>query len=163
MGDEDNEHLRHLEQRLGQLTQLLIDAGERLVEERARNDALRLTLLRLIDILTTTGKLDPDDLRSALALAEIRHRADAKDPNGAAIADEIQQVRSELGRTLVPGTVLSRSVPETILHAARQTLPRVLAAAVYLLRQKLPGGVGSYPKDGADGGDRTRTGKPEGF
>jgi len=69
MGGEESEHLRRLEERLGQLTQLLIDAGERLTEERARSDAQRLTLLRLIDLLAVNGRLDLEELRAALSLA----------------------------------------------------------------------------------------------
>ncbi len=180
MGGEESEHLRRLEERLGQLTQLLIDAGDRLTEERARSDAQRLTLLRLIDLLAVNGRLDLEELRAALSLAEIRHQADVKDPNSAALADEIRQLRSELDRTLVlPHIPLRRDLTDVVLHAARQTLPPTLAAGRFVRerlsvqtmvnawlhlssrlrsRKRSPG-----PEDGADGGDRTRTGKPEGF
>ena len=180
MGGEESEHLRRLEERLGQLTQLLIYAGDRLAEERARSDAQRLTLLRLIDLLVVNGRLDLEEFRAALSLAEIRHQADAKDPNSAALADEIRQMRSELDRTLVlPHIPLRRSLVDVILHAARQTSPPALAAGRFVrermsvwkiidawarvssrlrVRTKSP-----EQEDGADGGDRTRTGKPEGF
>ena len=180
MGGEESEHLRRLEERLGQLTQLLIDAGDRLTEERARSDAQRLTLLRLIDLLAVYGRLDLEELRAARSLAEIRHQADAKDPSSAAIAYEIRQMRSELERTLVlPHIPLRRSPVDVVLQTIRQTLPPALTAGRFVrerlsvwkvvdawshLSSRLRGRTRSPgPEDGADGGDRTRTGKPEGF
>jgi hypothetical protein len=124
MGDEESEHLRQLEERLGQLTQLLIEAGDRLTEERARSDAQRLALLRLIDLLAVHGSLDLEELRATLSLAEIRHQADAEEPNSAVLASEVRQLRLELEQTLVlPHILLRRSPVEVLLQAARRSFP----------------------------------------
>jgi hypothetical protein len=135
MGDEESEHLRQLEERLGQLTQLLIEAGDRLTEERARSDAQRLALLRLIDLLAVHGSLDLEELRATLSLAEIRHQADAEEPNSAVLASEVRQLRLELEQTLVlPHIPLRRSPVEVLLQAARRSFPLPSRPAGWSLR-----------------------------
>ncbi len=122
MDDKENERLRRLEALVYRLSEVLTDISDRLIEERTRTQALRLTLFGLIGVLVLNRKLKLSQVMSALA--ETERQADPTDPTSAALAHEIQQVRSELGRTLAPAqTTLSQGVLATVLRGLHRNPP----------------------------------------
>lgn len=113
MDDRENERLRRLEARVDQLSEALLDTQDQSIEERSRNSALKLLLLTVVSTPILNNKLKLGDVLKGLADAE--GQADPTNPNCAALAHEIQEVRSELGQLLAPAqAALSHGVMATL-------------------------------------------------
>jgi hypothetical protein len=119
MDHRDNERLRRLEVRVDQLSEALLDTQEQLFEEQSRHAALKQNLLTVVGTLILNNTLELSDVLNGLAEAE--RQADPTDPDCAALAHEIQEVRSELGRLLVPAqATLSQGVLATLQRGLRK-------------------------------------------
>jgi hypothetical protein len=125
MGDTDNERLRGLEAQIAQHSEALLVIQDQLIEERSRNAALKLTVFTLVGTLILNKKLKLGDVLNGLAEAE--RQADPTDPIRAALAHEVQGLRSELGRLLTPTQgSLSRGVLATLQRGLRSRRHRAL-------------------------------------
>jgi chromosome segregation ATPase len=119
MDDRENERLRRLEERIDQLSEALLDTQDQLIEERSRNSALKLVLFTVVSTLILNNKLKLGEVLKALADAE--RQADPTDPVRAALAHELQELRSELGRLFAPAQAsLSHGVLATLQRGLRR-------------------------------------------
>lgn len=125
MADTDKERLRRLEAQIAQHSEALLVIQDQLIEERSRNAALKLTVFTLVGTLILNKKLKLGDVLNGLAEAE--RQADPTDPIRAALAHEVQGLRSELGRLLTPTQdSLSRGVLATLQRGFRSRRHRAL-------------------------------------
>ncbi len=119
MDDKENERLRRLEERIDQLSEALLDTQDQLIEERSRNSALKLVLFTVVSTLILNNKLKLGEVLKALADAE--RQADPTDPVRAALAHELQELRSELGRLFAHAQAsLSHGVLATLQRGLRR-------------------------------------------